>query len=251
MIAASIFVLAAIASPPVPTHYVTDTANALSATAQAQIETQLRDFKSKTGDQVIVWIGQTTGGEPLEQWTVNAAERWRAGRKGKDNGAVLFVFMQDHKIRIEVGYGLEDKLTDAESARIISGAVTPAMRKGDVDGAVQSGVDGMLNAIDPVAAAEVAPSEAPSSAVDDPADQAGKTVFAVIAVAFVLFIVILSLVRRGKKHGDFLDSFMVSTDSGNVDGGGGTNFGGWGGGGGGGFSGGGGGFGGGGASGGW
>ncbi len=251
MIAAAIFVLAAVAIPPTPTHYVTDTANALSASAQTQMETELRDFKAKTGDQVIVWIGQTTGDEPLERWTVDAAERWKAGRKDKDNGAVLFVFMQDHKIRIEVGYGLESKLTDAESARIISETITPAMRKGDIDGAVQGGVDGMLVAIDPVAAGEVAPSEAPSAGVDDPTDQIGKAVFAAIAIAFVLFMLILSIVRRGKKRGDFLDSFMISTDSGNVDGGGGTNFGGWGGGGGGGFSGGGGGFGGGGASGGW
>lgn len=110
MIALAFALAASVAIPPAPTHYVTDSAHALSAGAAAALESELRDFETKTGDQVIVYIDQTTGDESLETWTVKAAQAWRVGKKGKDNGAALFVFMKDRKLRIEVGYGLEGTL---------------------------------------------------------------------------------------------------------------------------------------------
>ena len=96
---------------------------------------------------MIVWIGQTTGDVPLETWTGETADHWKIGHRGRDDGAVLFLFIADHKIRIEVGYGLESALTDADSYRIINEVIRPRMRSGDVDGAVSSGVAAMLTTI--------------------------------------------------------------------------------------------------------
>ena len=239
--------------PPTPTDYVTDNAQALSAATKDRLETELHDFDAKTGDQILVWIGQSTNGESLENFTVNAAQKWKAGRKGKDNGAVLFLFMRDRKVRIEVGYGLESVLTDAQSADIISKIVTPRMRDGDTDGAVTGAVDHMLTIVDPTF---VLPSSEPTSGSSGDGSGSDDTMAAIVMVLIfvvvvggLIFAAILTFVRRGKRHGDWLDSFMFVNPPGSGGGflGGGGGFSG----GGGGFSGGGGGFGGGGASGGW
>ena len=83
-----------------------------------------------------MWIGQTTGGMPIEDWAVRAFAAWRVGRKGIDDGVALFVFADDRKVRIEVGYGLEDRVPDAVASRIIGDRSIPRLRAGDRDGAV-------------------------------------------------------------------------------------------------------------------
>jgi len=254
MIAALVFTIAAIAVPPTPTHYVTDTVNALSASTRDAVENELRAFDTKSGDQVIVWIGDTTGGTPLEDWTSHVGHVWGIGHKGKDNGAILFLFMKDHKVRIESGYGLEPTLTDAQSARIIRDTIVPDMRRGDVDAAVQDGVNGMLAVIDPTYVPGTAATPASSSSSSDGGGDGG--IIALLVGGFILLLIFsafVTMVRRGKKHGDWLDLFLMSGaagsgsmwSSGGMFGGGGGGFGG------GGFSAGGGSFGGGGASGGW
>jgi len=135
--------------PPTPEHHVTDTAGVLDDGTCEWVESDLQSYEATTGHQVVVWIGQTTGSVPLETWTGETADKWKIGRRGRDDGAVLFVFMRDRKVRIEVGYGLEGALTDADAHRIITGTILPRMRHGDVDGAISSGVAAMLATITP------------------------------------------------------------------------------------------------------
>jgi len=135
--------------PPVPTHFVTDNAGALSSATQASVDAELKAYEKATGHQVIVWIGDTTGDVPLETWTGETAHQWHVGRRGKDDGAILFLFMHDHKVRIEVGYGLEGSLTDADSSQIIRNDIVPRMKANDPNGAVSSGVAAMLTTITP------------------------------------------------------------------------------------------------------
>ncbi|HEY0798228.1 MAG TPA: TPM domain-containing protein, partial [Candidatus Baltobacteraceae bacterium] len=116
------------AIPPKPVLYVTDNAGALSSTVRDALEGELQSYEKQTAHQVIVWIGQTTGDDALEDWTSTVAQSWGVGHKGKDDGVVLFLFMQDRKVRIEVGYGLEGDLTDAAAAGIIRNDITPYMR---------------------------------------------------------------------------------------------------------------------------
>lgn len=223
--------------PPTPDHFVTDNAGALSDSTRAAVENELQAYEKATGHQIVVWIGQTTGGVPLETFTGETADHWKVGRKGHDDGAVLFLFMRDRKIRIEVGYGLESKLTDADTHRIIAGDITPKMRAGDTDGAVSSGVADMLTTAEP--------SYTPGSIHASPAQSANEANPAIIwFFAAILFLIVLTWSRFSRRYG-----FITSGGS---FGGGGFGGGGFGGGfSGGGFSAGGGGFGGGGASGGW
>jgi uncharacterized protein len=82
----------------------------------------------------------------IEDYTVRVAQAWHAGLKGRDNGAVLFVFARSHKIYIQVGYGLEARLTDATCKEIIENQITPAFRRGDYDGGLTAGVAAIIAA---------------------------------------------------------------------------------------------------------
>jgi uncharacterized protein len=243
MIAA--FVLAAaLTAPPRPTEYVTDNANVLSTSTVTNLDSELKTYEDTTGHRVIVWIDQTTGDVPLEDFTIKAAETWKIGRPGKDDGAILFLFMQDHKARIEVGYGLEPVLTDAASFRIINDTIRPKMRANDADGAVQDGVDQMLLTITPSFKDKIGHTvAAPSDNSDElPGGIIGSIVIFILILGLLIF---LARIRRGRGGaGMWILGSALGGGWGGSSGGGGFG----GGLGGGGF---GGGFGGGGASGGW
>jgi len=133
--------------PPPPTRWATDTAGFMSPQALQGVDRILESFERATGTQVLVWIGGTTGDAVLEDWTVRAFARWKVGRKGLDNGLILFLFADDRSARIEVGYGLEDKVPDASASRILNDVILPRIGAGDRDGAVQAGVNALMVAI--------------------------------------------------------------------------------------------------------
>lgn len=133
--------------PPVPTRFVTDTAGFLSASAAEILNSRLAEYERQTGHQVLVYIGQTTGDAPIEDWAVRAFEKWKVGRKGIDDGLVLFIMAQDRKLRMEVGYGLEGQVPDALAARIINEVLVPRIRAGDPDGAVTAGIDAIAQVV--------------------------------------------------------------------------------------------------------
>ena len=130
-----------------PTERVTDTARFLSEPTRQAVNVRLKAYEGATGHQVWVWVGKSTRVTPLEDWTVRAFQSWRVGRKGLDDGLVLFLFTEDHKARIEVGYGLEGQLPDALAARILRDAVLPRLKSGDPDGAAVEGVDKILTTL--------------------------------------------------------------------------------------------------------
>jgi uncharacterized protein len=225
--------------PPAPTTWVTDTAGLLSPATRGALERRLSAYNAATGHQVIVWIGTTTGDAPLEDWTIRAFTKWKVGRKKLDDGLALFLFTQDRKVRIEVGYGLEGVVTDAIASQIIRDEIVPRMRAGDADGAVTAGVNALLATIGGEQGASPKPYGGGGSS-----DIIG---YLVLAFCFVVFALIVSALRRSGRHhtigsGPIIFGGWGGGWSGGSSGGGG-GFGG--------FSGGGGGGGGGGASGGW
>lgn len=270
MIAALLLAAAvAVPSPPAPSEYVTDTQGVLSAQTVQTLDAELAAYEHATGHQIVVYIGSTTGDESLEQWTVDTAQRWGIGRKGHDDGAVLFLLMHDRKIRIEVGYGLEPELTDAQAFWIVENDIEPEMRAGDVNAAVQSGVDHMLTTITPSFASQIGhPIAGPEpGSAGESSGLSGAAIWLVIFLCFFWIVIVFAFVAgirylvalftKGPAAAAkaWHDTWIASgTRHGNMFWGGGPFLfgGGFGGGGfGGGFSGGGGGFGGGGASGGW
>src|SRR3954462_8182516 len=94
--------------PPAPTRYFMQYTQLVSTSTAEALDQKLEDFEKKTSSQILVVIfPKLPERAALEDFTIRAAQSWRVGQKAKDNGAMLLIFVADHKIRIEVGYGLE------------------------------------------------------------------------------------------------------------------------------------------------
>jgi uncharacterized protein len=141
--------LPAAAAPEVPylSGRVVDLADLLPAAAEQSIAGQLEQLERDTGAQVVVLTAPSLGGEPIEDYAVRVAETWRLGREGIDDGVLLVVAPNERALRIEVGYGLESKLTDITSKRILDERVVPRLREGDMAGGVAAGVDAIAIAV--------------------------------------------------------------------------------------------------------
>jgi uncharacterized protein len=134
--------------PPKPQRYVTDRAGILGPGVPEELNAKLEQFERDTSDQILVWIDdKVPEGFTPEDFTVRAAQKWGIGQKKEDNGAALFVFPGDRKVRIEVGYGLEGSLPDATAKRIIDEEILPHFRQNDYPGGVRAGVDSMMAAV--------------------------------------------------------------------------------------------------------
>lgn len=133
--------------PPSPTQWVTDTANFLSPETVRSLDARLAAYQQATGHQLIVYIAPTTGGAPIEDWAVRAFAKWKVGRKSLDDGLALFIMSQDHKMRIEVGYGLEAVVPDVTAFRVIDEVMTPRIQAGHPDDAVTAAIDSLIGVI--------------------------------------------------------------------------------------------------------
>jgi len=168
---------------PKLTGRVNDYATMLSPATRQQLETVLADFEGQESTQLAVLTIPSLEGAVLEEFSLQVAESWRLGQKGRDNGALLLIVKNDRKLRIEVGYGLEGKLTDLTSGRIIRDTIKPHFRKGDFDQGVSEGVSAMIAAVRGEFQAEQA--AAPSVSSSSGGDSGGLIGFVVIAFFFL------------------------------------------------------------------
>ncbi|MGC2083886.1 MAG: YgcG family protein [Bradyrhizobium sp.] len=129
---------------PQLTGRVVDQTNTLSSGDIATLNQKLTDLERRKGSQIAVLIVPTTQPEDIAQFSIRVAEAWKIGRKKVDDGALLVVAKNDHRLRIEVGYGLEGALTDVTSRRIIDEIITPKFRTGDFAGGINAGVDRII-----------------------------------------------------------------------------------------------------------
>ncbi len=231
--------------PPL-TGRVVDSAGMIDGPSKEHLEQMLRAHEELTTEQVVVVTLPDLQGSTIEDYGYQLGRHWGIGQKGKDNGALLVVARDERKVRIEVGYGLEDRLTDAQSSVIINQIITPAFRQGDFVGGVTKGTEAMVQVLggDPLAEPAVGATGSAAASENEGVDWK-------VTLLFLVLFVVISYISARSGRGRSIGS------------GGGGGFGGFGSGGSGGFGsggsgsgsggmrGGGGGFGGGGASGGW
>jgi uncharacterized protein len=183
------FMAAADVAVPPLSGRVVDQTGTLSAADAATLTQSLKDLETRKGAQVAVLIVPTTEPETIEQFSIRVAEAWKIGRKKIDDGALLVVAKNDHKLRIEVGYGLEGALTDVTARRIIDEIIVPHFKTGDFAGGISAGVDRIIRIIDgeplPVPKPEV------SHAVDP--DAAFNIIFS--PFGFIGFLAIAGIMR--------------------------------------------------------
>jgi uncharacterized protein len=272
LVTALLALLALIASPahaltfPAFTGLVVDQANIIPADRKAALTQKLEAFQQKTHRQLVVATVSSLEGTSVEDYGYQLGRAWGVGLKDANNGALLLIAPNEHKVRIEAGYGLEGVLTDAYSSVIINSKITPAFKAGDIPGGIDAGTDAIVELLSLPDDQARAKEDAAVAAWNKQHQSSGggvplALIFWLIVIGWVVIGGFIRRARGGTRYGGSnwpiwlwaIDGALNSRGSGGSWGGGGgssdSGGGGWGGGG---FTGGGGGsFGGGGASGSW
>lgn len=126
---------------------VNDYAGLLSPDIRDELESKLQQLEQTNSTQLVVLIIPGLEGDDLERFSIQVAEKWKIGQKGKDNGAILLISRDDRKVRIEVGYGLEGTLTDLVCGRIIDDVLVPRFKQGEFDAGVLEAVDAIISLV--------------------------------------------------------------------------------------------------------
>lgn len=126
---------------------VNDHAKLLTPEQAAALEAHLRDYEEKTTNQIALLTVPSLEGEALEDFTIRVGREWQLGQAKRNNGVLLFIAQKERAIRIEVGYGLEGALTDAQSSIIIRNILFPAFRQGDFNKGIREAIDAIEKAI--------------------------------------------------------------------------------------------------------
>jgi len=213
---------------------VVDAAHILSSDTIADLNTSLADLEQQTTNQfVIVTIPSLEGGT-IEDYGYQLGRKWGIGQKDKDNGVILLIAPQEHRVRIEVGYGLEGTLTDAQSNQIIQNIIVPYFKAGQMETGINVGAGAIITVLGGKANSTTAP---PPNSYDT-----SQTQSPIVVAIYIILLIAFFMLRLWILPWWF--PLLFSVGHGGFGSGGGGGFSG-------GFSGGGGSFGGGGASGGW
>ncbi|PYJ72758.1 MAG: hypothetical protein DME72_07385 [Verrucomicrobia bacterium] len=172
--------------PPKPPAYFNDYANVVSKEAARRFNEQLAQFERETSDQIVVAVfPKMQSDSSVDDYTQRVAQSWGVGQKDKRNGAVLFVFVEDRKMFIQVGYGLEGALPDITAFDITEYHIKPQFRSGDYQGGLATGIDLICKAI----RGEYKGSGKP---VAEKRGKAGPPSF----LFFIVFVIVLALVSK-------------------------------------------------------
>ncbi len=179
--------LSAVAIPDL-TRQVTDEAQILSSSTIDHIEGILKEHEAATSNQIAVLTLKSLEGDSIEEVAVQVFEKWKLGQKSKSNGVLLLIAVNDRKMRIEVGYGLEGALTDLQASRIVKKTIRPKFKAGDMDGGVLDGVNAIIATIK----GEYTPSESDidttTSVFKSKGPGVGSLIYAAIFLLVGLFI---------------------------------------------------------------
>lgn len=175
---------------------VVDEAGVVPAPVVQQVDTALLDYQQRSGNQVAVAVVKTTGGQSIEDYSLALARTWAVGQAGKDNGVVLVIAWDDHKLRIEVGKGLEGQLSDDNAATIVNAEIVPHLRDNDPGGAVVAGTNAIRRALGDTNVGEPAAGPAPvANPYDSPRypSPSGPPLGSGSDTGFIVAIVVLAL----------------------------------------------------------
>ena len=190
------------AYPPAPDGPVLDQAGIIPDAEEAALDARLREYNARTGRAVIVATVASLDGETIEMYSVRLFEQWGIGGKESDQGLLLLIAPTERKMRIEVGYGLHQYVTDALSGRIIRNEITPRFKQGDMAGGISAGVEALIVQLDRTPAEAKAVAEAASAAKAQSgageAAGAGAVLFWIILILF--FVNMFARRRRGGRR---------------------------------------------------
>ena len=196
--------VAAVAAPNFPalTGRVVDQAGVLSSGVQASLTARLADLEQKSSIQLVVATVSSLEGVEVEPYANDLFRAWKLGEAQKNNGVLLLVAPHEHKVRIEVGYGLEGTLTDAVSKIIIVNAITPRFKANDFDGGVTRGVDDIITTLTTDASEW-------QSKPDFRSQHAAQNNNSALPLVFFFAIILLIIVSNARRGGGYRSSSVV------------------------------------------
>jgi uncharacterized protein len=207
--------------PPKPASYFNDYAGVVSKAAAQRFNEQLAQFERDTSNQIVVAVfPKMQSDSSIEDYTYRVKDFWKVGQKGSNNGAVLFVFVQDRKMYIQVGYGLEGALPDATCFDITEYQIKPRFRANDYEGGLAAGIDSIFKAVR---------GEYKGSGKTH-AERSGKSSGSIGFFIFLFVVIIFILATRGSRRrgyhysgfgGPFIGGWSSGSDGGWSSGGGG------------------------------
>jgi uncharacterized protein len=178
---------------PTLTAPVNDFANVLDSQSTETLDRRIRSLQQTTGDAVVVATIQTFAPYgSIEEYAARLFEQAGIGQKGKENGVLVLVAVQDRRARIEVGYGLEEYITDGFAGDVIRQAMLPAFRQGQYGAGVLAGTTRVIQRI--ADARGVTLSDMPPPA---PASRGGGPSLGAIVLGILILLVIININRRG------------------------------------------------------
>lgn len=199
---------------PELTGRVVDNARLIEVPVAEALSQALQAHEKATGEQIVVVTLPDLQGTSIEDYGYQLGRHWGIGQKDRNNGALLIVARDERKVRIEVGYGLEDRLTDARAALIINHLIVPQFKRGNASGGIRSGVEAMLDTLG-----------GPVEEKPEPAGDFGSRhpyLMAFLVVLFVLFCAIMQLMGYGPRGGSGGSSSGGGRSGGGFSGGGGS-----------------------------
>jgi len=214
--------------PDKPQAWVNDYAHVLSSGQLQQLNNRLKALQQRSSNQIFIAIFKKMPESTyLEDFAVKLYDKWRPGLKDENNGLLIVIFTDDRKIRFEVGYGLEDVLTDAYSKRIISNIIAPYFRKQDYFGGLNSALDVVIPAVEKKYQIPIKTEKKSSGKKDS---------FGGLVIALIILFVMLRFFGGGsggigtRRRGGFISGMFIGSmlggGSGGFSGGGGGGFGG-------------------------
>lgn len=180
--------------PPKPAGYFNDYANVVPKEKALALNEQLAQFERDTSNQIVVAVfPKMESDSDIFDYTYRIKEQWGVGQKGKNNGAVLFVFVQDRKMFIQVGYGLEGALPDITAKDITEHVIKPRFKTGDYAGGLEAGINAIIQATR--GEYKGSGQTALEKRAPGPASGCGPLGF------IIMLIIFLSLIRLGRRRG--------------------------------------------------
>ncbi len=182
--------------PPKPKGYFNDYANVVDKATALQLNEQLAQFERDSSNQILIAVYPTMQSESsVADFTYRVKETWGVGQKGRNNGAVLFVFVENHQMFIQTGYGLEGALPDATAYDITHNVIAPYFKKNDYTGGLRAGVAAMI-------AAAKGEYKGTGKTVKESATNSGSHFpFGLIIFLVILVFTIFANRRRGRRRG--------------------------------------------------
>jgi uncharacterized protein len=187
---------------PSPRGYVNDFAGVINEDDEEKIHVLGLELEQKTGAQLAVVTVHEMGGMTAEEYSVKLFEAWGIGDKIKDNGVLLFLAMQERRLRIEVGYGLEGVVSDGISGEILDTYVLPRFRENDYSQGMLFGAAAIAGVIAKDAGVEITGS-VDVGPVSAPAGKSG-----IGEILFIILILFLIIATRGRIIPWFLMGFF-------------------------------------------